>query len=90
MNDRIIISTNVGLGTGTSVNNTSGNVVGEFNIEYLASKDGNFRIKAFNKSNINNIYRVNQAPYTQGVGWFYRKDFDSFEELLKRKKTTLK
>lgn len=88
LNDRIIISTNVGLGSGTSVNNTSGNVVGEFNIEYLVSKDGNFRVKAFNKSNINNVYRVNQAPYTQGVGWFYRKDFDSFEELLKKKKNT--
>jgi hypothetical protein len=28
----------------------------------------------------------NNAPYTQGVGIFYRKEFDSLEELFKSRR----
>jgi hypothetical protein len=82
-NDRLLVDGNVGVGgqnTQTSSQNAS-NIVGDVNIEYKLRPDGRVRLRAFNRSN--NIYTFeNIAPYTQGVGIFYRKEFDSFGDLF--------
>ena len=39
-------------------------------------------LKGFNRSNTDIVNDTN--PYTQGVGLFYKEDFDSFGELLRR------
>jgi len=78
-NDRLIIDGNVGTGSSQS----SSNIVGDVNIEYKWTDDGRFRIKAFNKSNT--VDMLNTNPYKQGVGIFYRKEFDSFKDLFKKK-----
>lgn len=77
--DRITINGNVGVGgedkVQTATNNTN-NVVGEVDIEVKLNKKGNLKLKAYNKANEELEY--GNAPYTQGVGIFFRKDFNKF------------
>ncbi len=96
-NDRVTIDGN--LGVGGNIKNTSGtgtgttspaqasNIVGDVNVEVKLTEDGRWRLKAFNRSNETD-YLKNNSPYTQGVGLFYRKEFDSFHELFHRQKKT--
>ena len=87
-NNRVLIDGNLGvLGSQQSSNTT--NIVGDVNVEVKLTDDGRFRIKAFNRSNVNsiesNVYD-DRSPNTQGVGIFYRKEFDNFGDLFKNKK----
>jgi hypothetical protein len=82
LNDRIVIDGNFGLPINQVVQNNN-NLVGDFNMEYKVSEDGRIRIKAFNRFNNYLLTTVN-TPYTQGVGLFYRVEFNSFDELAKR------
>jgi hypothetical protein len=61
--------------TTTTTQNTS-NVVGDVKIDYKLTEDGRFRAKAYNKSNEGDILNAQKGPYTQGIGVFYRKEFD--------------
>lgn len=82
LDERLTIEGNVGiLGEQTYVSN---NVVGDFNAEYKVSKDGRFRLKGFNRSNADDIIKYSQSPYSQGLGFFYRKDFNKFSDLFAR------
>ncbi|MCK5028203.1 MAG: translocation/assembly module TamB [Bacteroidales bacterium] len=80
LNDRVSINGNVGYG-GQTVNQAS-NIVGDFNVDVKLNKSGKIRLKAFNESNDKLLYE--NAPYTQGVGVFYREEFNSFSELLNK------
>ncbi len=85
-NDRVTIDGNVGVantGTNTTNQNTS-NLVGDFNVEVKASKDGHVRFKAFNRSNNNSLINNVNSQYTQGVGAFYRVEFNTFSELYQK------
>ena len=85
-NDRVLIDGNFGVRGDKNTQKTS-NIIGDVNVEVKVTKDGRLRVKAFNKSN--NVELLNDyTPYTQGVGIFYRKEFDSFKEFftLKKKK----
>ncbi len=84
-NDRVIIDGNVGSQTGVSKNENTSSIVGDVNIEYKITPEGRFRLKTFNRANNNNLLDNITSQYTQGVGVFYRKDFDSFGELFRRK-----
>lgn len=79
-NDRLSIDGNFGVRGTTREQNTS-NVVGDINVEYKITDDGRFRIKAFNRTNDISFLEDN-APYTQGVGIFYRKEFETFSDLF--------
>jgi len=81
-NDRLSIDGNFGVRGASQEQNTS-NVVGDINVEYQITKDGRFRIKAFNRTNDISFLEDN-APYTQGVGIFYRKEFDNLKDLFRR------
>ncbi len=87
--ERITIDGNIGYASGTknpsSTGQNASNLVGDVKIEWKLTKDGRFRIKAYNKSN-NVSYFENNAPFTQGVGIFFRKEFDSFKDLFRSKK----
>jgi hypothetical protein len=69
--------------TTTSNGNSSNNIVGDVNIDYKLTSDGKARVKAFNKTN-NNVQLNSNGLYTQGVGVFYREEFDSIAELRRR------
>lgn len=84
LNDRVTVDGNIGTGAGiqtTSQSTTT--MVGEFNIEVKLNNDGSVRIKVFNRSN--QYLLVYNAQYTQGIGLFYRREFDSLEDLRKKK-----
>lgn len=81
-NDRITISTNVGV-SGSGENNSGSNssaLIGDFAIEYKITEDGRLKMRAFNESNDGNL-EGSQAPYTQGVGIYYKEEFDSTEQI---------
>lgn len=85
-NDRVTIDGNVGVGNnaaGTNNQNTS-SLVGDFNVEVKVSKDGRIRMKAFNRSNNYSLLNSINSPYTQGVGVFYRDEFNKFSDLTRR------
>lgn len=50
-------------------------ITGDFEIEYNITEDGRFRAKAFNRS-VQDNYIFGQQNYQQGVGVFYRVDFE--------------
>ena len=79
LNNRLLINGNFGY-RDRSTSNTQ--FVGDFDIEYLLSKNGNLRLKAYNHFNDQNYY-LRSALTTQGVGVVFRRDFD---RLFRKKK----
>jgi hypothetical protein len=86
-NDRVSIDGNFGVGgslkteSTTQGTKTSNNIVGDINVEYKITEDGRFRMKVFNRSNTNEFMNT-ISPYTQGLGFFYRREFDNIKELF--------
>lgn len=65
------------------------NFIGDFDIEYLLTKSGNFRLKAYNRYNDQNYY-IRNALTTQGVGIVFKHDFDRlFKKRKKDKKKSV-
>ncbi|MFO8054515.1 MAG: translocation/assembly module TamB domain-containing protein, partial [Bacteroidales bacterium] len=87
-NDRMTVNTNVGVGGSqmeqqTVAEEDATNIVGDVNVEYeLTDK---LRVRAFNRHN-NYSYLNERGPYTQGLGLFYRREFNSLKDLFKRNK----
>ncbi|MBK9760299.1 MAG: translocation/assembly module TamB [Flavobacteriales bacterium] len=80
-NDRVQVSTNVGVTGASSTSTQSGaQFIGDFNAEYLITHDGKLRLKAFSQSNDRNLNQLNQAQTTQGVGIAYREEFNTLGE----------
>lgn len=83
-NDRVRIESNVGVGGNLTTNtDKSSNIVGDVDVEVRITDQT--RLHVFNKSNQQD-YFIQEAPYTQGVGIFYRREFDHFSDLFKKKK----
>ena len=85
--NRVIIDGNFGVAgnqtaTGQSIQGTN-QIIGDVNVEVLITPEGKLRVKAFNRSNTFDIINFD-APYTQGIGVFYRKEFDRLDELFRR------
>lgn len=87
LNDRITINGNFDVGgnqtsstgTGTSTGNNA--ITGAFDVEYKINEK--IRFKVFNRSN-DNFYIENGIQYTQGIGLFYRQDFNKLRDLFKK------
>lgn len=84
-NDRVIIDGNVGVAgqNPAAGSQRTSTIIGDVNVEVKITPEGKFRIKAFNRSNTFDILNTN-SPYTQGIGVFYRKEFDRLSELWRR------
>jgi hypothetical protein len=86
-NDRVSINTNVGVGgSGNSQANqgetgSANKIVGDVEIEIKLNKKGSLRSKVFNRTNQRTETSSDQGLYTQGVGVFYRKEFNTGLEL---------
>jgi len=78
LNDRVTINTNFGVSNNTQ--NESSMLIGDFDVEVKISKSGKLRAKGFNRTNSNIL--KDTSPYTQGVGIFYREEFDSWQSLF--------
>lgn len=85
LDDRLIIDGNIDVSSNSSSTQKTSSIVGDINVEYKLTPDGRFRVKAFNRSNDLSLFE-DESPYTQGVGIFYRKEFDNIGELFRKSK----
>jgi len=79
-NDRLAISSNVGVSRGNTANQNPSNLIGDIRIEYKITPEGKIRLVVYNESNDFRMVTVQQSPYTQGVGVLYQEEFDNWDE----------
>lgn len=86
LNNRLLINGNFGYRDNPLANS---NFVGDFEAEWLLTRSGDIRLKAYNETNDRYYTRTNLN--TQGVGIIYRKDFNKWKDLhFWRRKPTYK
>ncbi len=85
-NDRVTINGNIGNNNNPYSRNNS-QMVGDFDVNVKLVPSGKIKFKAYNRSNNNLIYET--APYTQGVGFSFTEEFNSFNSLLEKMKAIL-
>ncbi|MFZ2338323.1 MAG: translocation/assembly module TamB domain-containing protein [Bacteroidales bacterium] len=78
LNDKVTINGNFDV-TGTETEETP--LIGDFDIEYRLTEK--LRFKVFNR--YNNPYTGKGAPYTQGLGFSLRQDFNNLSDIFKKK-----
>ena len=81
--NRVTVNGRVGVAVGE--NQRRDQIAGDFEIEYSITKDGKLRTKAFNRS-VQDQYSFTEQNYQQGVGIFYKLDFDRWMDLFKKDK----
>ncbi len=77
LNNRLLINGNFGYRDNPMANT---NFVGDFEAEWLITRSGEIRLKAYNETNDRYYTKTNLT--TQGVGIMYKKDFNKWSELL--------
>jgi len=78
-NNKVTINGN--LGTNSNQNQTN-DIVGDFDVNFKLDKKGKLQLKAFTRSNEYLAYDASRN--TQGVGIFYKEDFDTVSELFRK------
>ncbi len=79
LNDKVVINGNFDVPlTGSSADNTN-QITGDFDAEVKLTNKLNFKV--FNR--YNNPYTGKGVDYTQGIGIFFKQDFDKFSDLFK-------
>jgi hypothetical protein len=91
LNNRLTINGNFGYVSNPYFNGNEGNnetvpLIGDFDVEYKLTNTGDIRLKFFNHYNYRN-YLSQYPQMTQGLGILFRKDFNLFGDILKKKKT---
>ncbi len=81
LNNRLIFNGNFGYRDNATSNTT---FIGDFELEYKLTKSGDFRLKAYNHYN-DRYYSLRSAYTTQGLGIIYRKDFNRFSNLFRKR-----
>ena len=87
LNDKVVINGNfdvAGNQAGTQrpgATSGSNSITGAFDIEYKINEK--IRFKFFNRSN-DNFYIDNGIQYTQGIGLFFRQDFNKLRDLFRK------
>lgn len=85
LNNRLIVNGNFGYRDNPLANT---NFVGDFEAEWLLTRTGDVRLKAYNETNDRYYTRTNLT--TQGIGIMYKKDFNKWNELYFWNKWKLK
>ena len=76
LNNRLLINGNFGYRDNPMANT---NFVGDFEAEWLITRSGDIRLKAYNETNDRYYTKTNLT--TQGVGIMYKKDFNKWRDL---------
>ena len=76
LNNRLLINGNFGYRDNPMANT---NFVGDFEAEWLITRSGDIRLKAYNETNDRYYTKTNLT--TQGVGIMYKKDFNKWSDL---------
>lgn len=82
LNNRLLLNGNFGYRDKT-LNANGSTFIGDFDIEYLLTKNGNIRLKAYNHYNDQNYY-IKSALTTQGVGVVFKHDFNRLFDFIRR------
>ena len=92
-NNRLIIDGNFGM-TYDRSHQSASNIVGDVDIGYKLTPDGQWILKVFNHSNVNSWYNYNNydqvSPYTQGIGIAFVRNFNHISELFQSRKKSEK
>lgn len=82
--DRVTLNVNGNINTGNNEKAVTNNntIIGDFDIVWKLSRDGNFKVKAYSKTNSQVSYTSSKT--TQGVGVQYQEEFNSFSELISK------
>lgn len=85
LNNRVTVQTNIGMGgqqvSATDETDNTSSIAGDFQVDVKLNKTGKIRLKAYAKSN-EDIYT--DAETTQGLGIFYKEEFNTFRELWEK------
>lgn len=84
--NRVTIDGAFGMNSYNTTSQSTTQVIGDVLVEVKITEDGRFRVKAFNRTNSALEVSSGRAPYTQGVGILFRKEFNSFGEIFHRVK----
>lgn len=79
------VTINGSFGSSYSASTQSNRWIGDMEVEVKITPDGRLRTKVFNRTNTALSYITEQSPYTQGVGIYYRREFDIIKEFFKNK-----
>lgn len=82
LDDQLVVSGSFGARNDTKGNQSQSTVIGDLEIEYKLNKEGSFRINVFNESNDNRYLQSNneRGLFKQGIGIYYRENFNSFRD----------
>lgn len=61
-------------------------IVGDINIAYDLTRSRRWQLRGFNRTNTYDNLNLNYAPYTQGFGISYRRDFNNWGDIFKKEK----
>ena len=76
LDDKLKITSSVGIISSEGDDSKGSNLVGDVNIEYELNEDGTFTVNVFNASN-DDAANQDQGAFTQGLGLSYQETFNS-------------
>ena len=79
LNNRLLINGNFGYRESYYSTN---NFIGDFDIQYILTRNGDFSLKAYNQTN--DRYFVQSSLTTQGLGIQFKRDFNNWKEAFRR------
>lgn len=80
LNNRLLINGNFGYRDNTNTYKSS-NFIGDFDIQWLLTPNGNLSLKAYSETN--DRYFTKSSLTTQGIGLQFKKDFRSWKDLFR-------
>ena len=80
LNDKVVINGNFDVRGTTKTTTNTDQITGDFDAELKITEK--IRFKVFNRFN---DISTGKGPYTQGVGIFFKEDFDRFSDLFRKK-----
>lgn len=80
LNNRLLINGNFGYRDNTNTYKSS-NFIGDFDIQWLLTPNGNLSLKAYSETN--DRYFTKSSLTTQGIGIQFKKDFGSWKDLFR-------
>lgn len=81
LNNRLLINGNFGYRESYYSTN---NFIGDFDLQYILTRNGDFSLKAYNQTN--DRYFVQSSLTTQGLGIQFKRDFNNWKEAFRRQK----
>lgn len=80
LNNRLFFQGQFGYRDKVTTNNSS--FIGDFDLRYLLTPNGNIAVRVYNQTN--DRYFTRNSLTTQGLGFVFKKDFSSLSDLFRR------